>query len=316
MKILIAEDDIQQAHLLGALLLSWDYDPLIVHDGRVALEVLQAPDAPRLVLLDWGLPGLDGIEICQQLRNDASRPYTYVVLLTGRGGRQEKLEALEAGADDFLAKPADIAELDARLNAGRRIVSLQEQLLAVQARLEEQATRDSLTGVWNRAAILDILERELSRAGREKSPVAVLLADLDHFKQINDTHGHLAGDRVLHLAARRMQAELRPYDALGRYGGEEFLVVLPGCDERATLGLADRLRGAVTRESIDVEDRRVVVTISLGAVCWRGEHADPIGVLRLADEALYRAKNAGRNQAVLAETSPCLSQIEAGEQGT
>jgi two-component system, cell cycle response regulator len=302
MKILIAEDEIPQARLLGSLLRIWGYDPLIVHDGQAALRALEAPDAPRLALLDWGLPDLDGIEVCQEIRKETSRPYTYLILLTGRGGQHEKIAGLEAGADDFLAKPVDEAELKARLNTGRRIISLQKQLLAVQARLEEQATRDSLTGVWNRAAILEILDRELARAGREKRPVAILLADLDHFKQINDTYGHLAGDDVLQQAARRMHAELRPYDGLGRYGGEEFLAVLPGCDEPATLRLAERLREAVAHEPLSPTGP--LVTVSLGAVCWRGERGDVVEVLRLADEALYRAKNAGRNRTIMAQITP------------
>jgi two-component system, cell cycle response regulator len=188
--------------------------------------------------------------------------------------------------------------LKARLNSGRRIVCLQEQLLAAQRLLREQATRDALTGVWNRAAILDILDRELNRARREGSSVGILLGDLDHFKEINDTHGHLAGDRVLHTAAQRLQAGLRPYDAVGRYGGEEFLVVLPGCDNAITLELAERLRGSIANEPVDVGNARVTMTVSLGAVCWQGETPDALAILRAVDEALYQAKHVGRNQAV------------------
>jgi diguanylate cyclase (GGDEF)-like protein len=302
MKLLLAEDDADQAQLLADLLRPWGYDPVIVPDGPAALVALRDADGPRLGLLDWGLPGLDGIEVCREIRRDLDMPYTYLVLLTGRGGHEVRISGLEAGADDFLAKPVDVPELRARLNAGRRILGLQEQLLTAQRRLLEQATRDSLTGLWNRAAILAVLDRELARASREGDPIGVLLADLDHFKQINDTHGHLVGDRVLRQAARRLQAELRSYDGVGRYGGEEFLVVLPGCDGPATLRLAERLRAGLEAEQVDLGDTPLTVTASLGGAWWRPQgKADAVALLRAADEALYQAKHAGRNRAVLAD---------------
>ena len=298
MKILIAEDRDSQARLLGSLVRYWGYEPVIVHDGKAALEALRSPEAPRLVLLDWELPGLDGPEVCRELRKKLESPYTYVILLTGRGKHEDKIHGLEAGADDFLTKPANEAELKARLNAGRRIVTLQEQLLAAQRRLQEQATRDALTRVWNRAAILEILSSELVRASREGTSVGVLLVDIDHFKQINDTHGHLTGDQVLHQAAQRMQGCLRPYDSVGRYGGEEFLVVLPGCDPGNTMTLAERLRNVVGSTPVDLGSQSITATISLGAINWSGTDPDAISLLRAADEALYRAKHAGRDRAV------------------
>jgi two-component system, cell cycle response regulator len=304
MKILIAEDDPHQARQLDVLVRSWGYDPVVVHDGLSAVRALHAPDSPRLVLLDWVLPGLDGIRVCREVREEQDRPYTYVVLVTGQGGRPERLAGLEAGADDFLAKPVDPPELRARLNAGRRILILQEQLLTAQRRLEEQATRDGLTGLWNRAAVLDLLTREFSRAGREGAPLGLLMADLDHFKRINDTHGHLTGDRVLRQAARRLRAELRPYDGVGRYGGEEFVVVLPGCNGPSTLRLAERLRRGVAGEPVDVEGGPLSITMSVGAAWWGGQGAmDSLALLRVADEALYSAKRAGRNRAVLVEAT-------------
>jgi diguanylate cyclase (GGDEF)-like protein len=299
MKILVAEDQIPLSHSLTALLRPWGYEAAIVHDGLTALEALRAPDAPRLALLDWLMPGLDGIEVCRRLRADAGRPYPYLVLVSGQGCRERMLEGLEAGADDFLIKPVEAAELRARLTSGRRVVTLQEQLLATQRQLREQASRDALTGLWNRAAILDLLERELARGRREGRPVGVIMADLDHFKRINDTFGHLAGDRVLRQAARRLGEALRPYDTVGRYGGEEFLVVLPGCDAGDATGLAERLRRCVADEPVDWEGCPVPVTVSLGVAASDGA-ADAAGLLQTADEALYRAKGAGRNRAVLA----------------
>jgi diguanylate cyclase (GGDEF)-like protein len=186
--------------------------------------------------------------------------------------------------------------LRARLNAGKRILALQEQLLESQRQLREQATRDALTGVWNRAMILELLTREMTRSKRERRPLGVIMADVDHFKRVNDTHGHLAGDGVLRQVAQRLSAVVRPYDTVGRYGGEEFLIVLPGCDAGTTAALAERLRGSVAAEAVESEKVRVPVTISLGVAAWDGDEGHLAGLLRVADRALYEAKNAGRNR--------------------
>jgi diguanylate cyclase (GGDEF)-like protein len=302
MKTLIAEDNLDHALSLRTLVSFWGYQPMVVHDGVAALNILRAPDGPGLVLLDWGLPGVDGLEVCKQVRNSITERYIYLLLVTGRDGLEDRVAGLEAGADEFLSKPVDATELRARLNAGKRILSLQEQLLAAQRRLEEQATKDSLTGVWNRAAILEMLDREMARVGREGGTLGVFLADIDHFKEVNDTHGHLAGDRVLREVAQRLQAGMRNYDAVGRYGGEEFLAVLPNCDAATTLNLAERLRLAIAEKPVAHDSLSVPVTLSLGAAAWSGNY-DAAGLLRAADDALYRAKNAGRNRSDLARDS-------------
>jgi diguanylate cyclase (GGDEF)-like protein len=293
MRILIAEDHPQLGQLLCQQLHPWGYETIHVYDGRGALDVLRGPDAPQLALLDWLMPGCDGIEVCRRLRAEPSTSYPYLILMTGQGGRQQMLEGLEAGADEFLSKPVEPAELKARLGAARRIVAMQEQL-------REQASRDALTGLWNRAATLSFLERELERGRREGLPVAVVLADLDHFKRVNDTLGHLAGDAVLRQAARRMLGSLRPYDAVGRFGGEEFLIVLPGCDVSSALGLAERLRQCLIAERMEIEERAVQVTLSLGVAVSAGQaELDAVELLRAADSALYEAKRAGRNRVQL-----------------
>jgi diguanylate cyclase (GGDEF)-like protein len=300
-KLLIAEDHLPLALLLQDLVRPWGYEAIVVCDGLAALAALRAADAPRLAILDWVMPGLDGIEVCRQVRQQADQLYPYLVLLTGQGGHQQMIAGLEAGADEFLVKPVDATELKARLAAGRRIITLQEQLLATQRQLREQATRDALTGLWNRAAILDLLERDLARGQREGRPVGVILADLDHFKRINDTFGHLTGDEVLRQAAARLRDGLRPYDTVGRYGGEEFLVVLPGCPADTAAALAERLRQRVTTDPVDLGGRLLSVTISLGVAARDGVTATgATALLQAADEALYRAKEAGRNCAVLA----------------
>jgi len=191
--------------------------------------------------------------------------------------------------------------LKVRLRAGRRIIELQDELISARETLRSKATHDSLTGLWNHEEIMQILARELERSNRENSPVAVIMADLDYFKKINDTYGHLAGDAVLRLTARRMASLMRPYDAIGRYGGEEFLAVIPGCSIKNAAPLAERLRESISGESMDTPDGMIAVTISLGmAIRDNGNPVDTISLVHAADMALYSAKNKGRNRVEVA----------------
>jgi len=310
MRILIAEDDVVTGRFIAESLQPWGYEPTLVHNGLEAMAVMGNENAPPIALLDWKMPGLDGIEVCRRIRQVAGRPYTYVVLLTGMTGRETMLAGLDAGADDFLVKPVDSQELRARLNAGRRIVVLQQQLLEAQQQLFAEATHDGLTGLWNRAAILDLLDREMGRSAREGHSLAVILMDLDHFKHINDTHGHLVGDKVLRETALRLRSVLRPYDTLGRYGGEEFLVVLPGFDAARAMGLGERLRKHIAELSCKEGGVPIAVTLSLGVATWSNATGATTALLQLADAALYRAKAAGRNRTILA--TPALA-VEAAK---
>lgn len=293
-RILIAEDDPIARCILETTLRKCGYDVTAMSDGQAAWQALQQPAAPRLAILDWMMPGMDGVTICRALRARAPIPYVYVLMLTARGQKQDVIEALEAGADDYLVKPFDQYELRARLTVGNRILELQQGYLTACEELRVQASRDSLTKLWNHAAILDQLEQELSRGVRQRTPVGLLMADVDYFKQVNDTHGHATGDEVLCQVARTFKGMVRPYDSVGRYGGEEFLFVLPGCDAEATMGLAERLREEVASLTIGQSLR---VTISVGATALEGDHpVTASGLLRQADEALYRAKRGGRNR--------------------
>jgi two-component system cell cycle response regulator len=212
-----------------------------------------------------------------------------------------------------VTKPFDAQELQVRLRAGRRILDLQAQLVAAREALREQATRDPLTCVWNRYAILDTLNREVSRAGRESSPLGVIMADLDHFKRVNDSHGHLAGDSVLREAARRMQSCVRSYDYVGRYGGEEFLIVLPGSSGANAVQLAERLLGAVAGEPVAVGKLSLRLTASLGVTAIEGgQIASPEALIRIADDALYRAKESGRNRVEWSEVERDEAATELG----
>ncbi|GIX49552.1 MAG: diguanylate cyclase response regulator [Candidatus Tectimicrobiota bacterium] len=299
MKVLIAEDDPVSRRLLEATLRRWGYEVIACADGTTAWQILQQADAPQLVILDWMMPGMDGIQVCRAVRTRAAEPYVYILLLTARSQKSDIITGLEAGADDYLTKPFDTNELRMRLRAGRRILDLQAELIFAREALREQAMRDSLTRLWNRAAILSMLRQELERARRTQAPLSVVLADLDHFKKINDTYGHLAGDMALREAARRMRAAVRPYDAIGRYGGEEFLLVLPGCDAAAALALAQRLREAIAAEPLLLTEGKLALTLSLG-VASRHPQADDTALIAAADAALYRAKRHGRNRVEVA----------------
>jgi diguanylate cyclase (GGDEF)-like protein len=299
-KILLAEDSAFARQLLRGTLAAGGYEVVQVEDGERAWQALQGPEAPSLALLDWMMPGLDGLEVCRRVRAAAREPYVYIIILTGRERPQDVVEGLAAGADDYLRKPFDNQELQARIRTGRRMVELHQQLIAAREALREQATTDALTGLANRRTILETLGRELERSRRAGTPCAVVFVDLDHFKRINDTHGHAAGDAVLRQAATTMRCTLRPYDLLGRYGGEEFVAVLPGCDVAGARAAAERLRAAVAAAPTLVGELALRVTCSIGVAgggAARG--ADRDRLLSAADAALYRAKQSGRDRVMV-----------------
>ena len=299
LKILIADDSIVSRHLLDAALRKWGYQVIVACDGLEAWDILQQEDAPKLAILDWVMPGLTGPEVCHLVRQRGKEPYTYLLVLTSKTLKEDLIEGMEAGADDYITKPFDQHELKARLRAGTRIIDLQAELLETREKLREQATKDSLTRIWNRSWILEILTRELARAEREHRTVGVVMVDLDHFKTINDTYGHFAGDAALREAVRRMQSCIRSYDSIGRYGGEEFLIILPGCDDSCAFGQAERLRNALREDPIELVEGQLVLTASFGVTSsMPGMKAAAEELIRTADEALYRAKRQGRDQAV------------------
>lgn len=293
-KILIAEDDPVSQRMLQSFLTKWGYEIIAVSSGTEALRILEGPDAPPLAVLDWMMPGMEGPEICREIRKDPERPYTYVLLLTARTQKEDLLKGLEAGADDYLTKPFDVQELRARLHVGRRILDLQHHLLAATDELRFRASHDMLTGIPNRGTILEAVNRERARQIRDGGSFGVILADLDHFKAVNDNHGHLAGDIVLKEAACRMRACVRSYDSVGRYGGEEFLIVVPTGDGNSTAAVAERVRQAISEKPVMTESGPIFVTASLGIAV--SIDRDVKEVLRSADEALYCAKARGRNR--------------------
>lgn len=305
MKVLIADDEAVSRRLLESSLRRWGYDVVLASDGLEAARILRSPDAPKLVVLDWLMPGIDGTQLCKEVRQQKQEPYTYILLLTGKRSKVDVVQGLEAGADDYMIKPFDSQELKVRLRTGKRILYLQQQLISARDALRDMATRDSLTGLWNRGAVLDLLNNELARARRQEATVAVIMLDVDHFKRVNDTHGHLVGDEVLRKVAQAMRGATRLYDAVGRYGGEEFLVVLPGCDETNALSHAERQRAAISRVLVDTPAGPLGVTASLGVAVFDPHvDADTCDIIRTADNALYLAKRNGRDRVELGRHEP------------
>lgn len=299
-KVLLADDSPATRMILRRLLKSCEYcefDVVEATNGNDALAALWAPDGPRLALLDWQMPGLSGVEVCSRIRSQPDNPYVYTLLVTAREDRNSLLEGLGAGADDYLVKPFDSEELSYRLRTGLRIINLEDRLRKTQTRLEHEATHDQLTGLLNRGTVMEAFKRELDRGRRGGNQTSVILADIDFFKQVNDTHGHVAGDGVLQEVAAVLRQNLRSCDWIGRYGGEEFLMVLPETSvERAEL-LAERLRGAIEAHSIAVGDTPLNVTLSLGVDGTNvQEHSFVETLILNADTALYEAKRSGRNR--------------------
>lgn len=295
--VLVADDDALSRAMLVSSLQKWGFKVISAADGLEAWKILCQENAPNLIILDWMMPGLSGIELCQRIRARKDAPYAYVLLLTARDDRQDLLQGLTAGADEYLTKPFDAGELQARLRAGTRILSLQDALLRKEEQIRFEAMHDHLTGLWNRGAVLDFLEREMARALRTSQPVAVMMADVDHFKSVNDTYGHLVGDVALREVARRLASSARQYDWVARYGGEEFMAVVAGCDERLVGHYAERLRMQVAASPVHTGAGDLQITISIGAsVVVPAKGIDCDTLLQAADDALYRAKGAGRNR--------------------
>ncbi|MBN1867652.1 diguanylate cyclase [Candidatus Sumerlaeota bacterium] len=296
-KVLVADDDPISRRLLEHSLAKWGYEVVSAGDGDEAWKLLNDPNGPNLAILDWVMPGLDGDEICRRMRAE-QRPitnYVYAILLTSRDSKEDLVNGIESGADDYIAKPFDPQELRVRVRAGQRICELQSELIVAHETLRKLAMQDQLTGILNRGAILERLECELSRSRRQCRSLTVALADIDHFKAVNDTHGHQAGDCVLQQFVRRVESNRRLYDSIGRYGGEEFLIIIPETDQESARVVLERIRKAVADGPMHYGDIPIAITVSLGATISRPD-LDVDALIQAADTALYRAKNAGRNR--------------------
>lgn len=304
MKILLADDDPLSRRLMERMLQRGGYEVITVENGREAARELTAAGGPRLALIDWMMPELDGPAVCREVRSRIDGAYVYILLLTSKQSSEDIVKGLQAEADDYLTKPCHPAELKARLHTGRRILQLEDKLVEAREDMRFKATHDALTSLWDRGAILALLRSELSRSIREHSSVSVLLCDIDHFKQVNDVHGHQVGDEVLEEVSTRLLDAVRPYDAVGRYGGEEFLIVLNGCSMEDLPDRAEQARKAISGRSFATSDGLISVSMSIGAVTiqeWeKAAVIEPF--LKEADDALYRAKETGRNRVICAES--------------
>ncbi len=309
MKVLIADDDEVTIAALEGMLRHLGHEAVVARNGTEAWKLISCDDAPPLAILDWMMPDMEGPEICRKLRQNDKRPYQYLIMLTAKDKLQDLVDSIESGADDYLKKPFDERELRARLHAGERILALQDELRA-------RATFDELTGLLNRATIRERLQREFAQAMRTGAPASIVLADLDNFKHINDTHGHPVGDEVLREASKRLAARLRSYDELGRYGGEEFLAVLPGCNPSNALQVAERMRHSVSALPVSTSAGPIEITASFGVASVDiARSASVDATISAADEALYRAKRAGRNRAHGPLSAGALQEQERGQAG-
>ena len=304
MKILVADDDRVSLRLMERMLQQNGYDVITVEDGQQAVRELSKADGPRLALIDWMMPKLDGLSVCREVRSRHDDSYRYMLLLTSRQASEDMLEGLESGADNYLTKPCHPAELKARLRSGRRILQLEDKLVEAREEMRFKATHDALTSLWDRGAILALLRSELSRSARECSPVSLLLCDIDHFKKINDVHGHPVGDEVLEEVSSRLLDSVRSHDGVGRYGGEEFLIVLSDCGSDGLKTRAEQVRRTISDLPLLTKNGPIPVSLSIGAITIENWNKSiPIEpFLKQADAALYQAKESGRDRVFYAES--------------
>src|ERR1700736_4186211 len=292
----VADDAVFSRRLLENLLSRAGYKVISVRNGLLASEQLCRQIGPRLGRLDWEMPELDGPGVCQKVRRQKDLNYVYMILLTAKEAKSDIVAGLSAGADDYLTKPFDPEELKARLRTGQRILDLEDRLVEAREEMRFQATHDGLTTLWNRGVIVDLLGRELARSRRERVSTAILMCDLDHFKSVNDTYGHLAGDDVLKETAKRLLSSVRSYDFVGRYGGEEFLVVLNNCNPAYAFARAEEICKSIAHLPVQTSSGAVPITMSLGLLLSQEWGFLPLEeLLQQADAALYAAKAAGRN---------------------
>jgi two-component system, cell cycle response regulator len=290
MRILVLHNTGSYRTTLKSFLEAWGYEVVLAADGHEAEDILDSDDAPRLAILDCSMPGKSGLELCERIRG-RKQGYVYTILLSGHERQRDVLKGFEFGADDYLCKPFEFLELRARLKVGERIIRSHEELVEAREALKFEASHDALLRIWNRRAILDLLSTELNRTKRLQTSLCIFFVDLDFFKRVNDSHGHLVGDVVLRSAAEKMSSSVREYDHVGRYGGEEFLVVLPNCTVKEARDVAERVRQRIGDRPIVNE---VKVTVSIGVSQWCSGQTVR-NLLHQADVALYKAKHRGRN---------------------
>lgn len=306
MKILIAEDDPVTSRILEALLSKWGYAPKMTQDGLEAWNAIQGPEPPNLVVSDWMMPGMDGVELCRRIRARNAAEYVYFVILTAKGTKGDLYLALEAGVDDYILKPFDPNELRYRVRIGQRIIELERRIL-------DLSKTDPLTGVLNRRAFLERLGAEIARSDREGDCLTLVMLDLDHFKSINDVNGHQKGDEVLITLCSEIRKCTRPYDFIGRYGGDEFIMCLINETPEQSVRISERLLEEIRniRFPLSGPGGGIQVTASMGAAVRLARSGTDIAeLIQRADDALYAAKKMGRNRvSLIGPVSPALEPL-------
>ena len=301
MKILIIEDELIFRRMVKKYLLEAGYEIVEAEDGLSAWELFQK-EPFQLVITDWMMPGLDGPALVQKIRTSGQKSYTYIIMLTAMDNKDNIVLGLESGADEYLTKPFNSRELIARVASGMRILRLEEELMQARIQMEALAMHDGLTGLLNRRAIEEYAEAEFNMAGRKKQPMSVILLDIDHFKNVNDRFGHKFGDVVLRQVAQTLKEDLRNYDRVGRWGGEEFLLILPGTELKDAVIVAERLRSKTAAVQTSLENGETFsIHISLGTACTTGQFQSLAKLIDAADQALYQAKQSGRNRVCVFE---------------
>lgn len=296
MKILIVDDDPTSRRLLAINLKYARHEIIEAQDGDEGWEIFLR-EGTRLVITDWMMPEVDGTELIRRIRASGERGYTYIIMLTALGSKPNVVTGLEAGADDYLTKPFDADELLARIKIGERILMLEESLSASKQKMEYLAMHDALTGLLNRRAVQERAEAEVNRSRRNGNPLSFILLDIDHFKSINDRFGHAVGDQALKFVANLLAQQVRIYDLVARWGGEEFLIILPDTQRAEAVSVAERIRQAIATASLKLENKSTVeVTASFGVAFYADAHWTLNELVAHADEALYRAKHEGRNR--------------------
>ena len=296
-RILVVDDNRDNAEIIATRLRFRGYAIEEAGTGQSALDAVHR-NPPDLMLLDIMLPDIDGFEISRRIKGDPGLPFIPIILVTARDSTEDKITGFDAGADDYLTKPINFSELEARVRSMLRIKRLQDELEEKNRELQRISISDGLTGLYNHRHIHGLLREEFERAARMETTLTVAMFDLDHFKAVNDTHGHQAGDRVLQQMADLLRQNARDIDRLGRYGGEEFLALLPATDLEGGMVFVERVRVAVERHPFNIAtDQPIPMTVSAGIAAFPHERVGSTETLvRLADEALYVAKARGRNR--------------------
>lgn len=307
MRIAIVDDDLISRQILKTSLNRFGHEVIEAADGEAAWEIIQE-SKPRFIITDWLMPRMDGLELIHNIRSASQKNYTYIIIISGKEDKNDVVTGLEAGADDYLVKPFDVLELRARVAIGVRILELETDLKIARDQMEAMAMHDYLTGLLSRRAIYTHLTGELDRALREKHPITVIMMDLDHFKSLNDQHGHLIGDQALCLASEQVMRNLRSYDWAGRWGGDEFLIVLPNTGAQDAQVISDRICTKINSLGIETpENNKIRISASLGVVTHSVGNISIDQLIHQTDNALYAAKMEGRHCLHFAESMPEIS---------